>query len=123
MPRFDLIARKLGAIKDKNVNEIVAERVYLPISNTLISKTKNERIGEVSKWLARRVDVLETAQSMTDSKINITIQKLYQGLTRSNKEMLDSSTDNEARELFASNPDYESLCAMHLYNFSLGLNG
>jgi len=119
--RFDLIERKLKAIRDKDVAKIVREQIYLPISNVLTSQNEAERIVSVGAWLKRRINTLEKAKVLSESAIADEINTLYETLCDNCKKIVDSQLTGEPITTPSCDKDYETLCTMQLYQFSLGV--
>lgn len=104
---------KLQAILDKDVDKIMAEKVYLPFVGNNYT-----RQGLID-WLAARSDLLEQAKTATDQQIQTRITNYYQSLDASDKVIADKIINGEEYNLdqASSRLAYEKLVAIVLTKF------
>lgn len=121
MKRLDLIERKLKAIRDKDVSDIVAKRVYIPFMGKAgVDKLKGKTIGatHISNWLEVRARVLEDAREISEAEIETRIKELAETLCDNCKKLVSLAEPRNISESCAK--DYDALCKIWLYQFSLG---
>lgn len=111
MKRLDLIERKLTAIRAKDANSIVAKRIHLPFMGKLGT------VSGIGEWLTRRVEILEDAKQRPEPEIEEQIVKLSEGVC---KKCQDALAREPLEISIPCKKDYETMCAIHLYRFSLG---
>ena len=127
--RLDLIERKLKAIRDKDVEDIVAKRVYIPFMgragvDKITRDTGSLRFestiepADISDWLEVRAKVLEDAKRLSIAEIEARIETLSKTLCNSCKKLVSLDAD---RTGMPCAKDYETICKIWLYQFSLGL--
>jgi len=103
------VDRKLNAIKDKDIGDIIAKKTILPFMGVVT----DAKI--IQDWLGRRQAVLEEAMSLSVKECEKRIEVLTGGLCRACKEIVKCTDAPDPCE-----KDYESVCAITLYQFSIG---
>jgi hypothetical protein len=109
------LLRKLQAIRDKDVDGIVAKKVYLPFIGN--NYTKQQLVN----WFQSRIDLLEQAVNATDQQIENRVTTYYNSLNAADKAIADKIIADQDYDLgLASNFNaYEKLVAIILSKFIL----
>jgi len=111
---FDKLETKLQAILDKNLDEIVANKIDLPFMGKTYTRTN------LQAWLQKRIDLLNSvkAGNYTDAQITKFINNVYKTLSASDKLIADKIIAGQPSWDSASNADsYEKLVLIKLYKF------
>ena len=124
--RLDLIEVKLGAIRDKDVDDIVTKETYIPFMGRAgVDRIAGRftlkpviRASHIADWLEVRAKVLEDAKMLSVAEIEARIDALSKTLCVKCSELIKPDTD---RTVMPCADCYEALCKIWLYQFSLGL--
>jgi hypothetical protein len=105
---------KLNAILSKDLDSIVAQKVYLPFMGKIYTK------AELQTWLNKRIDLLNNIKinNYSDAQITNFIKNIRTTLSASDKLIADKVIANEDYTLTPSSADgYEKLVLIMLYKF------
>lgn len=107
------LQRKLNAILNKDVDLIMAQKVYLPFVGDNYTRT------QLTDWLAARSSLLEQAIGATDQQIQTIINTYYNSLDAADKLIADKIIAGQKYnlELASGFNAYEKLVAILLSKF------
>src|ERR1700726_3316584 len=104
---------KLNAILGKNLDDLVANNVRLPVIGTNYTK------ATAQAWIDKRANLLSQAKNLTDVQITAAMTAIYNSLSANDKLLADAILDPKPHNLVSLNTaeDYEKLALIILYNY------
>jgi len=105
------IQTKTLAIESKDAKEIVAQSVYIPFMGVA------KDVAVVQAWLDKRKTILQNTVSTLQAKNSIELLKSVL-CEDCKKYLIDGSSKPELKPCAV---DYDNICAIILYEFSIGL--
>jgi len=101
---------KLKAIEDKDLDEIIAKKTYIPTLGNDYTK------GELKAWLDKRSDFLITARDGGESALNTEKDIAYNHLDSKEKTIANKILDDKDYE-FQNEQEWEDCVPIILYKF------
>lgn len=109
---LDKLNTKLNAILAKDLDDIVARKVYLPFMGNSYTK------AELQAWLDKRSGLLQKAKTLTEAQITQARKVVYNSLSAFDKLIADRIIAGEPYDFTPSDQDaYEKLVLIILYKF------
>lgn len=115
---MDKLDIKLQAIKDKNLDEIIAKGTYIPSLGFDYTKK------QLADWLQVRIDYLENAKSKDIATLTSDKDSDYAKIKAKDKTKANEILAGDDTLLDDSNPEeYEALIKLVLYRFVIEAKG
>ena len=110
MDRIDI---KIKAIKDKDLDEIIKKKTYIPFLG------KNYTKEQLQTWLDKRVQILERLKKLNSSGFELEKNNLYKKLSKKEKLLADEILTEGQIELieYDTEEEWENLSDIRLYKF------
>lgn len=105
--------RKLQAMKDKNIDDIFAKKVYIPS----ISNTYNK--NQLQVWLNKRISILQNVLdgNLTELQVNAATTIIYNRLQAEDTLTADKILAGDQVKLNGNEKGYDDLISLKLYKF------